>query len=130
MPIKDLDQLMRSMKPELIKGEFIFCSVSDKQLAALKVKPLMAFKEKEGITLILHRKDAEVNSIKYEGVWVLITMTVHSDLAAVGFLARLTNALAKEGISVNAVSAFYHDHLFVPKEKSKEAMKILKGLSS
>ena len=49
MPIKDLDQLMRSMKPELIKGEFIFCSVSDKQLAALKVKPLMAFKEKEGI---------------------------------------------------------------------------------
>ncbi|HLD79181.1 MAG TPA: ACT domain-containing protein [Candidatus Nanoarchaeia archaeon] len=130
MPIKDLDQLMRSMKPELIKGEFIFCSVSDKQLAALKVKPLMAFKEKEGITLILHRKDAEVNSIKYEGVWVLITMTVHSDLAAVGFLARLTNALAKEGISVNAVSAFYHDHLFVPKEKSKEAMKILKRLSS
>ena len=90
----------------------------------------MTFKEKEGITLILYRKDAEVNSIKYEGVWALITMTVHSDLAAVGFLARLAAALAKEGISVNAVSAFYHDHLFVPKEKSKEAMKVLQKLSA
>jgi len=128
--IQNLDQLMKSMKPELGESDFILCSVSDKQLVNLKVKPLMTFKEKEGITLILYRKDAEVNSIKYEGVWALITMTVHSDLAAVGFLARLAAALAKEGISVNAVSAFYHDHLFVPKEKSKEAMKVLQKLSA
>ena len=128
--IQNLDQLMKSMKPELVDGEFIFCSVSDRQLSNLKVKPLMTFKEKEGMTLILHQKDADTNSIKYEGIWALITMTVHSDLAAVGFLARLAAALAKEGISVNAVSAFYHDHLFVPKEKSKEAMKVLQKLSA
>lgn len=128
--IQNLDQLMKSMNPELVEDDFIFCSVSEKQLAALKVKPLMTFKEKEGMTLILHRKDADLSSIDYEGIWTLITLTVHSDLAAVGFLARITSTLAKEGISVNVASAYYHDHLFIPKEKSKEAMKILKKLSS
>lgn len=127
---KDLDQLMKSMKPELVSGEFIFCSVSDKTASTLNVKPLMIFREKEGITLILSKKDADLNSVKYDALWALITLTVHSDLAAVGFLARITNALAKEGISVNAVSAYYHDHLFVPKEKSKEALQILQKLTS
>ncbi len=117
------------MKPKLVDDEFIFCSVSEKQLTTLKLKPLMIFKEEEGITIILQKKDADLNSLEYKDVWALITLTVHSDLAAVGFLARITAALAKEGISVNAVSAYYHDHLFVPKAKSEKALTILKELS-
>ncbi len=127
--IQDLDLLMKSMKPDLVSGEYIFCSISDKKMSDLNIKPLMTFREREGTTFIIEKKDADLNSIKYDAVWALITLTVHSDLAAVGFLARLTNALAKEGISVNAVSAYYHDHLFVPKEKSKDALKILQKLS-
>ncbi len=121
---------MKSIKPKLVNREFIFCSVSDKQFLSIKQKPLMMFREDEGMTLILNKKDADLDSIKYKDVWVLITLTVHSDLTAVGFLARITDALAKEGISVNAVSAYYHDHLFILKEKSEQAIEILKRLSS
>lgn len=130
MSIQNLDQLMKSMKPELVSGEFVFCTVSEKQLANLKGKPILIFKEEEGITLILHKQEANANSIKYTDIWALITMKVHSDLTAVGFLASLTTALAKEGIPGNVVSAYYHDHLFVPKEKSKEALETLQKLSS
>jgi uncharacterized protein len=49
-------------------------------------------------------------------------LTVHSSLEAVGFLAAITARLAETGISVNAVSAFYHDHLFVPHDRADEAL--------
>ena len=55
---------------------------------------------------------------------------MHSSLEAVGFLARITTKLAAHGISVNAVSAFYHDHLFVPTARADEALTLLRELAS
>ncbi len=56
-------------------------------------------------------------------------MTVHSSLEAVGFLAALTTRLAAAGISVNPVSAFYHDHLFVPENRAEEAVRLLVNMA-
>ncbi len=36
---------------------------------------------------------------------------------------------AKNGISVNAISAFYHDHLFIEKDKAEQAQALLEELS-
>lgn len=60
----------------------------------------------------------------------LITLTVHSALDAVGFLAAVTARLAETGISVNAVSAFHHDHLFVPADRAEDAMAVLREISA
>lgn len=59
-----------------------------------------------------------------------ITLTVHSDLAAVGLLATVTQVLATAGISVNAISAYYHDHLFVPCDRADDAMACLQTLTT
>lgn len=126
--IKDINRLLKNMKPELVKGEYVFCSLPNDKLSP-KLNPLLIFKESEGITLIIEKKVADVNSIPYSEVWALITLTIHSDLTEVGFLAAITKKLAEAGISVNAVSAYYHDHLFVPINRSKEAMEILILLS-
>jgi uncharacterized protein len=56
-------------------------------------------------------------------------LTVHSSLNAVGFLAAVTTQLAEAGISLNAVSAFYHDHLFVPHDRADEALALLQNMS-
>jgi len=93
----------------------------------IRVVPKMIFREKEGATLILRKNQAEEYNLEYKGVWAMITLNVNSDLEAVGFLAKITEALAKEDISVNAVSAFHHDHLFVPAGKVDEVMGILGG---
>ena len=37
---------------------------------------------------------------------------------------------AAAGIGVNPVSAFHHDHLFVPEARAEEAMTILREISS
>ena len=89
----------------------------------------MTFQEKERLTIITTKNYADENNLDYEGVWGLITLTVNSDLKAIGLLSIVTNALAKEVISVNAVSAYYHDHLFVPIEKLNKSLEILKKLS-
>jgi len=127
--IADLKVLLKKMEPKVIKGEFVFCTVPEDYFSTLKITPLLIFREDEGITVILEREIAEKNSLPYSGIWGLITLTVHSDLAAVGFLATITNKLAEFGISVNVVSAYYHDHLFVPIEKADKTMQVLKELS-
>ncbi|MFH1256063.1 MAG: ACT domain-containing protein [Candidatus Diapherotrites archaeon] len=126
--IKDLKLLLKSMNPELSGGEFVFCSVSDNALAELNEKPLLVFREKEWATVVLEREAAERHSLAFSGSLALITLNVHSDLSAVGFLAAVTARLAEHEISVNVVSAFHHDHLFVPAEKAEEAMRLLKEL--
>jgi hypothetical protein len=54
---------------------------------------------------------------------------VRSSLAAVGFLAAVTRALAGAGISANPVSGFHHDHLFVPWDRREEALAVLEALT-
>ncbi|MGF7212928.1 hypothetical protein GGE65_007564 [Skermanella aerolata] len=54
----------------------------------------------------------------------MVTLTLHSALRSVRFLAEVTTRLAAVGLCVNHVSAFLHDHLFVPAEQANEAVEI------
>lgn len=113
------------MQPVLMEGRYVFCSVSQAAYERLEIKPLGTFQEQEGITIIITEEQAKMTGLPYDSTWACITLRVHSSLSAVGFLAALAGQLAQAAISVNAVSAFYHDHLFVPWESRETAMKIL-----
>lgn len=80
------------------------------------------------MTLILPRHQAEAAGLPYSAVFAMITLSVHSSLEAVGFLAAIATRLASHGISVNPVSAFYHDHLFVPVAQAETAIALLHEL--
>jgi hypothetical protein len=126
--ISDLKALLTSMNPKIIKGEYVFCTMSEAESSSSRVNPISVFHEEEGISLILKKEEAERYSIPFSSIWARITLKVHSSLLAVGFLAVITDKLAKAGISVNVVSAYYHDHLFVPLEKADEVMSLLMSL--
>jgi len=126
---KNLQTLLKTMKPILNDSEFVFCSIKTSELKSLNVEPICIFREQEGITLILTRENAEKNHLHYSFMSRMITLTVHSSLEAVGFLAIILNKLAENGISVNTISAYYHDHLFVPTDKADHAMKVLQNLT-
>ena len=125
---KSLDRLIRSMKPVLRGGMYVFC-----QLPATKEVPAAAiavFREEEGTTVVLERADADEHRLDplYSAAW--IALSVHSDLAAVGFLAAVSSALASAGISCNVFSAIHHDHLFVPADRGDDALRVLLSLSA
>jgi hypothetical protein len=126
---RDLAALLRHMKPELWPGVFVFCMIPTNEPIPAAISPLLTFREQEGTTLVILREEAEAAGLRYAFASRLITLTVHSALDAVGFLAAITVRLAEAGISVNAVSAFYHDHLFVPDDRADEAMAILHEMS-
>jgi len=126
--ISDLDQLIRSMHPELAPETYVFATTAD-PFRARETAARMVFREAEGLTLIIPRADAERLGLEHQFPCRMITLNVHSSLDAVGFLARITARLAGLGMGVNPVSAYYHDHLFVPEARAEEALEVLRAMA-
>jgi uncharacterized protein len=121
----NLAVLLRDIKPEMHEGVFVFCSIAEGTDIPVALCPLLTFREQKATTLVLRREEADSAGLSYQFASRLITLTVHSSLDAVGFLAAVATRLAKAGIAVNAVSAFHHDHLFVPEHRADEALRLL-----
>ncbi|PIE33615.1 ribonuclease H [candidate division KSB3 bacterium] len=109
----DLHMLLAAIRPKLQPEKYVFCTVESEYTLPQGLSPRCIFREAEGTTVIVTKQDAERLSLSYQYVSRMITLNVHSSLEAVGFLAAVTSKLAEHGISVNPVSAYYHDHLFV-----------------
>jgi hypothetical protein len=126
---KNLEQLLKKMKPEHILGDYVFCKVET--LENINLNEIeMLFKEKEAITLILKKEIADILQLEYSVVMSWITLTVHSSLEAVGLTAAFSKALSDKNISCNVVAAYYHDHVFVNKKDINEAMKVLNAFAN
>ena len=121
----DLDKLIRDMQPKLDDGELVFCSLPPEQAEAFFPICQGYYCEREGITVIIDRHLADLENLPYNFVFKRITLNVHSSLGAVGFLARITEILAAQGISTNVISAFYHDHLYIQTHQAQLAMDTL-----
>ena len=126
----NLNVLLRTIKPILCEEEYVFCSIESQAKKWIELNPVCFFREQEGFTLILVRQQADAAALSYGSIFRMITLSVHSSLDAVGFIAAITGKLAASGISVNPVSAYYHDHLFVPASQVDEVMKLLRDFST
>lgn len=127
--ITDLDLLLKSMSPKLLDGEYVFCCVDGPLADYLHLEPMATFREQEGLTLVVPRDKAELGGLRFDGIFRLITLTVHSSLQAVGLTAAFASQLAKHGISANVIAGYYHDHIFVPQEKAHAALQALESLA-
>ncbi|OBX18202.1 MULTISPECIES: ACT domain-containing protein [Bizionia] len=125
---KNLETLLKSMKPKHNVGEFVFCKTDNLDEINLS-QIIMTFKEAESITLITKKEIADQLNLDYSFIASWITLTVHSSLEAVGLTAAFSKALTEHGISCNVVAAYYHDHIFVDKKDTEKAMEILNAFS-
>jgi hypothetical protein len=124
----NLDRLIGSMHPVLHGEAYVFTTTSDPRVVR-DARAKMTFREAEGVTLILAEDEAERLGLAGEFPCRMITLNVHSSLDAVGFIAKIATRLAAEGMGVNPVSAFYHDHLFVPADRAEDAMRVLHAMA-
>ncbi|MER8431802.1 ACT domain-containing protein [Mesorhizobium caraganae] len=125
----DLKKLLASMMPHLLAGVHVFAALAPGTPMPEDLDPVMQFCEREGMTLIVPEEQAKAAGLTGTFRCRMITLNIHSSLEAVGFLAAITTRLAAAGMGVNPVSAFYHDHLFVPAERAEEAIVILESLA-
>ncbi len=128
-PLQDLTELLRTMLPKLNDGIYVFLSVPS-HYNLERLEPIATFREDEGLSVIVEESQIEGAEIHvlFRAAW--ITLTVNSDLHAVGLTAAVASALADKGISCNVVAAANHDHLFVPIESADAAMAALEELQS
>jgi len=125
--ISNLAELLRSMQPVLNRGVYAFATLPAGGVPD-RLVPIATFREREGLTLIVEEQQARDAglAVLFRAAW--ITLSVHSELQAVGLTAAVATALAEVGISCNVVAAAYHDHLFVPVESADRAIAVLQVL--
>ena len=116
----DLTVLLRSMEPVLHDEPYGFAVWE----GALPFQPFATVAEAEGLTVV-----APLAVLGAGEPWARISLTVQSDLAAVGLTAAFATALGAEGISCNVIAGVHHDHLFVQWDRRGDAMAALEALS-
>lgn len=125
-----------NLEPKAAEEKYYFATVEEDDLRALTEildSIVCVFREEEALTVVFSedvKADIEESSEEdIQGPFAMITMTVQTDLNAIGILAKITAELAKEKIAVNAFSAYHHDHIFVPYDKKDAAVALIKPLS-
>jgi uncharacterized protein len=124
----NLSELIKGMTPQLNNGKYIFCSVPDTDGIDRK-SIICEFREKEGITIVMEKSEADKLHLDYEFTAAWITLMVHSALDAVGLTAKFATELATHNISCNVIAGYYHDHIFVEYNDAQKALKVLEALS-
>jgi uncharacterized protein len=127
MPISDLSQLLKNLKPELNTGTFVFATLT--QSDQVEMKDVIALvREPEGVSVIVEEQRAFKLGLNTSFKCAWITLTVNSDLNAIGLTAAFASTLGQAGISCNVVAGTNHDHIFVPVDQALKAMNELHAL--
>ncbi len=126
---RDLEALLRRASPKRVEGEYVYTRLEPGTAVPSGAHPVVTVAEREGLTLVLPRGEADELGLPYEFVAAWITLEVHSALEAVGLTAALSTALAGAGIPANVVAGFAHDHVFVPAGRAAEALRALSSLA-
>ena len=125
MAVRELAVLLRTMEPVLHPDPYGYAVWAG---GALRIKPFATVAEAEGMTVV-----APLAVLRAAGMvsdpWARISLTVASDLAAVGLTAAFATALGEAGISCNVIAGFHHDHLFVQWDRRIDAMAALEELA-
>lgn len=124
----NLKEILATLRPVLNDGLYVFTTVK-KKLEFSGIDIICSMREKEGITLVLAKEDADKLGLPYDFIASWITLNVHSSLSAVGLTATFSSVLAENGISCNVIAGFYHDHIFVDEKKREIALDVLLRLT-
>ena len=127
MAISDLQALLAGMQPVLYPGVYGYGCLQPGQDVPPGTFALVA--EDEGLTVVALEADLAAAGLAFQGGWARISLTVRSDLAAVGLTAAIAGALTQAGISANVIAGYHHDHFFVQAAHAEAAMAALRGLS-
>ncbi len=127
--VSDLKQLLGALNPRLNPGVYVFLTLAEGQdLDASAV--VATINEPEGTSVVIEAGAAAAAGLPPSPLFAWITLSVHSDLHAVGLTAEFSRALGKAGIACNVIAGARHDHVFVPAGQAEVAMSELRALQS
>ncbi|HST53579.1 MAG TPA: ACT domain-containing protein [Pyrinomonadaceae bacterium] len=138
---EDAAELLRRARVEVAPATFVLVGLRHEDWQRLLENPelspraesnFMLLRDPVEVTLLLEEDDWRAmrhaaRDAKVEGGFRLLTLDIELSWNVVGFLARVTEILAGEGISVGALSAFSRDHLLIKQDDLGKALRVLSG---
>ena len=114
------------MEIQTICHEFTVCQVEDDSL--VNTEDAFCFNEKtdEEISLVCRTSQAPANTIQREDGWKAFRIRGVLDFSLIGILADIAAVLAKNGISIFAISTYNTDYVLGKKENYQKGLEMLK----
>ena len=117
---------MNKIEIKRIDYDFTVCKVTDYSLVNWNTEYCFIGKTEDENSLVCFTRDVPQNVIQRDDGWKVFRIQEILDFSLIGILSRISGILAKESISVFAVSTFNTDYIFVKNRNYEKAMEILK----
>lgn len=124
---KSLDEVIKHSPLRIMDGRFAVVQMAKNDKSKDFFAMIVDDQEK---TLVLeeHSVKKNRNITKLQGWYKLVQVQVSVPFFAVGFLATITNAIAKEGINVLVISTFSFDYLLIAEDDTLAAIASLQEI--
>lgn len=121
-----LQEIIKSSTFETQDGIYFYCKVAGKPSG----DHFLISQDKDEITVVTTEdkiKDLDLLQ-KNKETYKLIALNVSVPFYSVGFLAAVTDSIAKEGMNLLVVSTYSKDYILVKEEMLKKATEVLHNL--
>ena len=116
------------MEIKKIDHNFSVCQVEDYSLVNLNSEYSFIGKTDEEKSLVCITDEVPANVIQRDDGWKAFRIQGVLDFSLIGILAKISAALADNGISIFAVSTYNTDYVLMKKENYQKALDVLKAL--
>ena len=114
------------MTLELLSGAFSVCTLPDATQVDWSDPLVFLCKTDQELSLVCPAASVPANTLEREDGWSALRVQGPLDFSLVGILARLSEVLAKAGVSIFAVSTYCTDYLLVRQRQLEQALACLR----
>jgi len=114
------------MELKIINKEFAVCKVNGIENIKFTDEYVFLGKTDDEISLVCDASSIPESCIECEKGWRAFKIQGILDFSIVGILAGISTTLAKNGISIFAISTFNTDYILVKNENFRRAIEVLK----
>jgi hypothetical protein len=124
---KEIKKIIKESTFKIEKGRFIYAKVS--KITNVE-KHFMVTKDREEVTVVTQEKNLPSLRLieKNKDFYTLIALNVSIPFYCVGFLAVVSEAVAKGGMNILIVSTYSKDYIMVKSNKIKDVKFVLLNL--
>ena len=115
------------MNLQVLPQAFTVCQISDRSGVDFSREFVFVSKTDEEISLVCETEFIPANTLAREDGWRALRVCGVLEFSLVGILAKISAALAQDGISIFAISTYNTDYLFTKDADFARACAVLFG---
>lgn len=118
---------MEKLKIKLLQGTYAVCQIEDTEnfLSYFDEKDFFSVTKTEDEISVVMLQDKISSDVKAEKDWRILKVEGTLDFSLIGILAKISDILAKNQISIFVISTFNTDYILVKEEKVEKAILVL-----